>query len=295
MTTFNIQWEPQGELQNSAGPNGLIGTLDWTRNANFTASDVNWSEADVSADNGCPRIGQGHPQLSYARLVDRQITKVTPIYGKIVCKYSAEVGTGGGGSGETNPLYLPTVKTWSTNSSEEAIDEDINGKPIATFTGEPLNGVKETFYDLTLTCKKNFAYFDPLVFYDVVGHVNSQPFVGFPAGTVLMIDVNVQDVVGNDFTYVEIASTFQMRKPLRTTAARAWWKRLKHEGFYRFAAAGDKAAGIKPVPCLDANKEPVTQPVFLKDDGTQETDLTIGHWLEFETKLKADFNALNYF
>jgi len=289
MTTFNIEWEPQGELQNSAGPNGLIGTLDWTRTANFTASDPNWSEADVSAASGCPRIGDSHPQISYARLVDRNIAKLTVLYGKIVCKYSAPTIESGGG--DQNPLNMPTVKSWHTISSEEAIDEDVTGKPIATITGEPLNGVKETFYDLALTCKKNFAAFDPVVFYAYIGTTNSTTFLGFPVGTVKLVDIQAQDIIGKDFSYVEISATFQMRKPLRTTNARAWWKRLKHEGFYRFPTADIKLR----VPCLDNNKEPVTQPAFIKPDGTQETDTTIGHWIEFRTLAQSDFNALNFF
>ena len=294
MTTFSIKWEPATELVSSAATNGLLGESSYIRNANFTASDTAWWEGDVTADNECPRIGSELSENPVFRCTDRTVTRITPIYGTLKATYTAKVREIG--EGFDNPLDLPAIKSWQTIATEEAVDEDRHGNPIVTYNGEPISGIKKTIYDLQLTVKKNFSFFDEQTFYAFIGTVNETDFRGYPAGTAKLVDISGNEIFGDELLYVEATAVWQFRRAYRTTPDRAWWRRVRHEGFYVMDDPADRDAGVKPRLAVDKNKEPVTSPVMINaENGTQELDLTVGWWVEWDVDDVANHNSLNFF
>ena len=68
-----------------------------------------------------------------------------------------------------------------------------------------------------------------------------------------------------------------------TTDAKAWYARVRHEGFY------ERLADDSIVRAVDDNKEPTAKPVLLDADGVRVTEPANTVWLEFPR-----FNPLPY-
>jgi hypothetical protein len=86
----------------------------------------------------------------------------------------------------------------------------------------------------------------------------------------------------DDNGYWAVSASIQFRFPYNTTPEKAWYARVRHEGYY-------EKVGSRVVHAVDANKERVSKPVLLKSDGTRETNANNAHWLEFKR-----YGALSY-
>lgn len=266
----------------------LTGTAndDNTGSAEFTEP---WTVASTSPSNALlvklfapiPRKGNTHPDDSSLRVRTVAVTQVSPIYFEVEVTYfaSSELGE--------DPLNEPAKISITTISSTEEIDEDINGDALQTVNGEPLVGATEVIPDLAITVQRNLPSFDPFSVYEYVNKVNSDSFLGFPPGTVKITDIRANNVITDDYDFWSASVTFQAREPIRTTAEKSWWKRLKHQGL----KIKDSEGNI--VTAIDDNQVEVTSPVSIKLDGTEETDKTKAHFKEFETVGKIAFAGLN--
>jgi hypothetical protein len=94
--------------------------------------------------------------------------------------------------------------------------------------------------------------------------------------------------------YWEITAQIQFRYPYRTTPDKAWYARVRHEGFYEKINVGTKKAIVRAV---DGNKEPMTRKVLLDNNGYRlqppaEGEQQNAVWLEFKLYDSLPFNAL---
>jgi hypothetical protein len=204
----------------------------------------------------------------------------------IVADYEGEIGANGEAS---SPVDNVVNVKWRFSITDEEIDQDINGHPIVTNNGEPIYGVTERIPDFVGTVQKNFLTVNIPAMSSYLRSRNSDTFLGFPPGTVRLMDWEAEQVITNGVPgFWKVNAMVQAREPYNTTPDKAWYKRVRHEGLMVRAFAGaepEEATNLK-------NKLIATRPILLKEDGTRETDPENAYWLEFETTRALPYSAL---
>lgn len=240
--------------------------------------------AEVLGASGLPRAGDiiaGASSIFVKRVTPNQ---VSPILTLVDLEFGGEIGP----SGDTNdsPVNKAPEIVWSDIETDEPVDEDIDGNPIVTVNNEPIVGVTMKIADQVLSVKRNFASLDLFAISLYRHSVNSDTFLGWPPGTARLTSFSARNVIDTSTGYWEVQAKVQFRRGLRTTDDKAWYKRVRHEGFYVKNSDG------QIVRAVDANKQPAQRPVLLKADGTRETVATNAVWLEFPVYSSLPYNTL---
>lgn len=239
---------------------------------------------------GVPRVGDAHERSPFVRVKRVSSLARSPILSLVFADYVGETDRD---EENKSPIDFKPDIQWSDVSSTEAIDEDIDGNPIVTATGEPIDGLTMEINDPLVTIKKNFLTFNSYLMYEYRRSVSSDAFLGYPAGVARMVNYSAQMQYYEDTdAYWSVTAQIQFRVTIRTTPERAWWKRIRHEGFYCFVDDPFNPGTLIKVRARDANNEPTMRPVLLKEDGTQETDPTKAFWLEKQVYKPLPYNAL---
>jgi len=240
----------------------------------------------VYTSSGLPLVGDLYPGTFAIDCKTLTPERVSPIMAIVTVNYSGEAGPSELGS---SPIDLPNSIEWGGTTTDEAIDEDWNGKPIVTVNGEPIEGLTERITDDTVTIERAFLTVNRYALRAYRRATNSDTFLGWPPGTARIMDDNAKAVfVGGVIKYWNVRATIQFREPFRTTPDKAWWKRVRHEG----VLVRDNPGDDPHIAWDKKTKTPVTKPVLLKADGTEETDPNNAHWLEFATLGSLPYNAL---
>tara|TARA_R100000152_G_C6781949_1_gene217711 strand:- start:783 stop:1652 length:870 start_codon:yes stop_codon:yes gene_type:complete len=283
-TVLDVQetWKAGGGWQSE---DGIKGSTQWVRNFTVTVSNTPTQcyAADVLADIRIPKSGHSHPANPWFRCRSAQATRVSPIMFEVQCTYKSKSK-----DPNDNPLTEPADIQYSTLQSTEEIDEDIDGNPINTAAGEPITGVKIQVGDLAATVTKNLPSFNPASIYTYANTVNSSTFMGFAAGVVRIHNITAKIVYAEDLTYWTVTVVFHFRYPVHTSADKSWWKRVRHEGTLYLA----EDLQYPPLRFTERTGQLVGGKGMLKDNGTKETDPTIGHWKEFQVYRTQNFNSL---
>jgi hypothetical protein len=212
--------------------------------------------------------------------------RISPILAIVTAEYQGETGPGGVGSA---PVDTEVRVTWSTATTDEAIDEDFNGNPIVTANNEPIDGLTEKLSDDVVTIERKFLTVNRYALRQYRRATNSDTFLEWPPGTARIVADNSRAVFVNGFvSYWDVSVSIQFREPFRTTADKAWYKRVRHEGLLVRATADAEP----DIAVNEVSKTPATRPVLLKEDGTRETDPEAAYWLQFQTLGSLPFNAL---
>lgn len=106
---------------------------------------------------GIPRIGDAHERSPFVRVKRVNSLARGPIMSIVFADYVGEVDRD---EENKSPVDFKPDVQWSDVSSTEAIDEDIDGNPIVTATGEPIDGLTMEINDPLVTIKKNFLTFN---------------------------------------------------------------------------------------------------------------------------------------
>lgn len=275
-------WSNQSGTAES--PDGRTRTVTMQRGFTVTLAASDPLEIVYTAA-GLPLVNDLYPGASFVFCDSLQPQRVSPIMAMVVATYKGEVGPGGLTS---SPIDLPYSIVWRGATTDEAIDEDWNGKPIVTANGEPIDGLTERLTDDVVTIQKAYLTVNRYALRGYRRATNSDTFLGWPPGTARIVDDQAEAVFINGIIkYWIVTVSIQFREPFRTIPARAWWKRVRHEGYLVRDAAGDK-----PHIAWDGNKTPVTRKVLLKADGTEELNPEDAYWKEFQTLGSLPFNAL---
>jgi hypothetical protein len=222
------------------------------------------------------------------------VDQISPIFWMATVDYNGEIAYEEGQS-DPSPLFAPPRIDWDDVETEEETDEDFDGRPIQTKNKEPIEGVAALIPDQTVTIKRNLLLFNPYVQARYRRSVNSDLFLGWPPGTAKLVKLSASNVVTKELAYWEVTGQVRFRFPYRTTPERAWYKRVRHEGYYeRVTVSG---GGTKIVRAVDDNKEPMTRKVLLDAQGFRlaeaaEGEEQIAHWLEFKLYDFLPYNAL---
>lgn len=235
---------------------------------------------------GVPRVRDPHPEDFSLRVVDVNAVRKSPVLWEIDVEYAAQTAAG------RNPLDEPAVIRWSFVTADEPIDADVDGEPIVTVNNERFDPpISAPASDLVLSIVKNVASFDPGQARTYKNAVNSDTFLGQPAGTARLEGIEAESVTDDDFSYWRLSVEIRFRVGIRGAAdSKAWYRRILHQGFIIRDAAGDAAA--KWHRATDGHGNESVVPVLIKSDGTQETDPASAHWLEFEIYNSLPFASL---
>lgn len=259
-------------------------TFTYTQSDGFqvtTTADGTLSEIVTHTD--IPKVGQSLSGAPFITVKSVTPTRISPIYWIVDVQSSGEAGS----SEEPSPIdNTPTIKASSVESEAE-IDEDADGNPIVTTNNEPIYGVKKKIYDLSFSITRNFLAVNDDLANQYLDSVNSDTFLGFPAGRVKMTGYTYDVVFSDALVYYKVTGNFLARTPYNTTAEKAWYARVRHEGFY-------EKVGSLIVRAVDDNEEPVTKPVLLAEDGTRVTDPANAFWKEFKRYQTLPYNALGF-
>lgn len=289
-----IEMWSRGEGE-AASDDGLRRT--YTRSRGFTVTLDAGDPLEVAFQAaGLPLVGDSLPGVPLCICRRLRPVQISPILAMVVAQYSGEVGPNSV-QGST-PIDNPIVVNWASNITDEPIDEDINGRPIVTANNEPIDGLTERFPDAVCTIQRNFANINVLGLEQFLRSRNADTFAPpgtapWPPGTVRFMGYTANQVFGSNQStgYWSVTGEFHCRYPYNTTADRAWWKRVRHEGFIvRETAGGPTFHGE------DDGTPPnlISRPVLLKEDGTVETDPENAHFLEFETIFALPYADLGF-
>jgi hypothetical protein len=272
-------------------------TVGRERSFTLDASDASANELDARAalaiEQGVSE-GASYPGSQFFVCKSVRVTQVGPISYEATASYETLPYDEEENPGGDPDLDRPTIK-YSSISSEVETDVDANGNPIATATGELYQGITRLVTDAAITITKKYSTFSPAAFYAYENKVNAGTFMGFPAGTVLVKKISPEEVRERERVYWNVSIELHVRQPLAsdTPAAKAWWSRLRNEGFYCFEDLGSPPVKTK-VRATDKNGEHVVSPVPLDENGYRlSSDDDPPTFLYFEHYPTLDFSQMN--
>ena len=185
------------------------------------------------ADDGTtaiPGLGDLYPTTQAIYAQDVSSEKVGPTYSIVVVEYGGELS---GPDQSDNPLNKPPEIEFSSTTTTEELDTDINGFPLTNVNGDPVFGIKDDIWDYVLKVRRNFAVFNTYAWRLYARSYSNDSFFFWPAGTASLRGFSVKPVQygpGNSLTYYDVVANVAFREPYNTSAARAWWKRYRNEG-----------------------------------------------------------------
>jgi len=283
-------WSRQDASDESPDGRRLIANVTRAFTVTLDAGDP--PEVALSA-SGLPLLGELYPGTSFVFCKKRPIQRVSPIMAIVECIYSGEVGGPGtpGGSGlSSSPVDNTPVIGWKTVYTDEAVDEDFNGNALVNANGELYTGLTFKISDDLLTIERNFLAINRLLLQPYRMATNSDTFAGFPPGTGRIVEESSDAVYINGVVaYWRVRVGILFRYPYKTTADKAWYLRVRHQGL---KVRNPFDLTEEPSVAWDGYKNPVTKPVSLSLDGTQETDPDVAHFLSFQMLGSLPFSAL---
>jgi hypothetical protein len=226
---------------------------------------------------GLPVMNQTYAGVPGCYVSSVSPNRVSPIMWIVDVEYTGDTGP----TPEDSPLDQPPIINWTDAETDEAVDQDYNGDPICTVNGEPIEGIRKKLADQVVTIQRNYAAFNPFATAAYRDSVSSDTFMGYPAGTARLIRFNAQQIVSPSLSYWDVTASIQFRMPYNTTNQKAWWARVRHEG-YMIKSGSIIRRALDTDLVSTGPGEPVTRPVLLKSDGTIETTVASAHWLEFQ-------------
>jgi hypothetical protein len=281
-------WSRQGSTYDTDGRTSTI-TFQRAFTVLLEASDT--IEVAYSAA-GLPAVSSLYPGSNYIYAKNYTVERPSPIMAIVIVNYEGETGLAADPT-TGSPADIGYSIRWGTTVEDLEIDEDFNGEPLVNANDEPITGIREKFYDDVVYITRNFLGINRYALRAYRRATNSDVFLDWPPGTARLIDDESEAVfINGQIAYWRVRAAIQFREPYRTTADKAWYKRVRHEGFTERDAAGE----TPHIAWDKGTKSPTTTPVLLKIDGTRadsvSTAISGAHWLQFQTLGSLPFSAL---
>jgi hypothetical protein len=180
-----------------------------------------------------------------------------------------------------NPLQRPTSIRFGFAKFERVAERDVNGQAIVNSAGsyfDPPPMMDDS--RPTIVMVRNEPSFNAALAMDYQDAVNSAAWFGFPAGTAKVSQISASDHWENDVYYWEVTYEFEIRRE-------GWTLRLLDQGRY-------ERSGTNVRPILDANGDPVQDPVLLNGSGSRldNPGPSTAVFLNFDVYKQRDLNAL---
>lgn len=280
-------WSRQGSTYQNDGLRTMI-TFQRAFSITLDAGDP-IEEAYTAA--GLPAASSLYPGTFSVFCENYTVERPSPILAIVICNYRGESGPAGS-PGTQSPIDTGYKIRWGVTVEDAEIDEDWNGDPLVNANDEPITGIREKLYDDVVYIERNFLGINRYALRQYRRATNSDLFLGWPPGTARLIDDESEAVFVNGvIRYWKVRAAIQFREPYRTTPDKAWYKRVRHEGYKVRDAAGDPPH----IAWDEGTKQPTTTPVLLDKDGTKAGSFFTfprPTWLEFQTLGSLPYSAL---
>jgi len=239
---------------------------------------------------GLPAFNSLYPGTISVFLVNAVPQRVSPVLWIMDLSWAGEFGPDGP---QDNPLNAPPTIEWTDQETDEPIDCDFDGSPIVTVNNEPLEGVTAKIADQVVTIQRNYADFSSYATAAYRRSVNSDTFLGFPAGTAKMIRFNARKIYGDGQTYWNVSASIQFRLPYNTTAEKAWYARVLNQGYLvKDPTTNAPRRAIEKDLHASGTENPTAKPVMLTSTGYIETNPANAYWLTIKRYGALPYNAL---
>ncbi len=233
---------------------------------------------DYTGDSRLQDVWQSHPYDPWMYVNSKSAEQISPDVVKVTVNYTRA----------QDPLAMDPQFSWTSLSSSENIDSDIDGKPIINSAGETFTDpIQEDYYDLVLTYSDNQLSFDPVAARAYQGTINSDTFLNFPVKTVRCTKYTATRQRIADTYYWQRDLEFVMRYDPNNALANGWVRRLMDKGYNKLTTGGVREV-IK-----DTNGDAMSEPTLLNGEGGVLTDTANPVFLNYNTKAAKSFAALN--
>lgn len=274
--------------------------VEATRLSTKRVYDVEFNEADapesrpllaVNATDGTttiPGIYAVHPYNSWLFVKSKQVESAGPLNFKVTVNYEATLDKDTGEP--TTPIMEPATWSYHFVSSNEPIDRDEAGNPITNSADEGYDPpVTKDIHDLVLRIQRSEESYDPLRAYQYKGAVNSDVFLGIPAGKVLCSVIDAEKAQAADLIYYKVTYEFQMRFD-------GWKLKLVDQGYREKTGTNqDGSPAYEAITNKDGSN--VSQPAFLDGSGRKLSQAQIAAGTiairEFDIRRSLPFSVLN--
>lgn len=241
-----------------------------------------------------PPVGSTHPRLGTAYILKNvSISQKTPVLYEATLSYNTPPSDDPDNQGY--PWNEPAQVDYGTSNETGETEVNADGEEIATVNGESF-AVTKDYADQSITIKKAFASYSPVAFYTYINTVNTDQYLGFPAGTLRVTGITASPAKFEDTTYYNVSVNILARKPLAgVDADKAWYWRGPQKGTL---IKNTSSSNAKPVHAMEGGKL-VTNPVFINEDGTKRKNVNGNmqaiYFLEVKIYEEIDFTGMNLF
>lgn len=186
---------------------------------------------------------------------------------------------------EEDPTNRTPAVRWSGETEDELLEEDpITGDPIQTDADEPIILTTPVVMPVLEIKRYELYPFDPTIMLAYSHRTNSTTFWGAPAGSALMLPMEVDEETIEGVKYCNV--TYRIKFKIKPSLTEPWKARLLHHGFkYR------PAAGKPPQAAQDKHGNPITVNL-VNGTGEKVADGDPPEYKEFNRFAKVNFNAL---
>jgi len=286
MTVLEVSrmWSKQGVSNDTS--DGRVYTLTQTEGYQVTTTP-DGNGAEILSHPDIPKAGQfvsGYPSVIVRSV---KPSRVSPILWVVDVTASGDVS-----DISANPLLQRPVIRRRALMSEEPIDQDYLGQPIATVNGEPILGVTKKIFDMEYSITKNYAFVVDELITQYLDSTNSDTWFGYAPGRAKLVGYSSEEVEwlneGVRNYYQRVTWDVTVRTPYNTTPAQAWYARTLHQGFLQKYTPQSLQAAM----AFDGNQHDTTKPVLLKIDGTRELNRENAVWLYWQLYNSLPYNSL---
>lgn len=233
--------------------------------------------------SGIPVRGESHPDDQYLRAQRRRVRALSPFLYQVEWTYGLPASTRLHTDGQ-DPLDQPVKYVRRTVSTQEVIDRDAEGNVIANVNGDRFDPpIMDDVYDTALSLTKNYATFSEATATEYSGAINSDEFLGNPAGTCKIVGINAERIDLGTLVYWQVAVEIAVRTPKVTgeLAADVWKKRVLNQG-KRYRKSTLPGGGYE-LGDIVIDGLAVSEPVLLTSSGQHEKNPANAVWLRFRS------------
>lgn len=194
--------------------------------------------------------------------------------------------------GVVDPFAAPPVVRARGEDEEVAVMVDNAGSPVLNAAGDPFDPpITINVPVLTFDISRVERTFDLSRIENLQGHVNSAEWMGFPTGSVLCKSISPSQEFDSELqsTKWNVEYTFSIKYPIALddgSEVSGWTKQVLDAGL-RQLVSGVK----KPITVEGA---PVSQPVLLRENGTEAAPSDPPRYVNFDVYPPADFSILAF-
>ena len=251
-------------------------------------SDSPTTDTEVSFRYILPPLGSIHPRLGLAYVLKNiSIKQKTTVHFEATLSYETKPSEDP--DNQTYPWNDPAIVDFTTLSESGETEYTPDDEPIVTVNDEPFT-VNKDYADQGIQIKKAFLTYSPAAFYNYINSVNSDGFLGFPAGTLRVTGIEASSAIHEYITYYNVTVTIAARKPIATTNDKAWYWRGIQKGLQVLPDATATATVHARVGGSKASS-----PVMIKADGTQFKTGDTPHFLEIKIYDEQNFSGMGLF